>query len=427
MPKRELKDRFCEVVKATGGQQTDYFDTVVHGLCLRVSPAGTRTFYLIYTKATDGRRARMRLGTYPELGLKDARQKARDARGAVGEGRDPLAEKRARDAGQTVRDLVENYITRHAAEKRSGNAIARRLRKNVSGYDAEGKKLENRSTGCIGDVKLAELHKRDITKALDAVTDRGAGTEANRVFEDVRAMVRWARSRGDLDTNLAEGMRRPTETTERERVLTDDEIRTMWATLAKADMRESTRRILRLCLVTAQRVGEVAGMTRTEIDLDQAVWTIPAARAKNGREHVVPLSEMAIGIIREQIAEVGRLARRKNRAVPQWVFPARGSRAAVGAPVIPKAVRAHEWGIAHWTPHDLRRTAATKMETLGTSPFIIGHVLNHVSETKATITSRVYAHHRYEKEKREALTLWAEHLAGIVAGGAKVVPLRAVG
>ena len=79
-----------------------------------------------------------------------------------------------------------------------------------------------------------------------------------------------------------------------------DEIRTMWSALPDADMRESTRRIIRLCLVTAQRVGEVAGMTREEIDFDQKLWTIPAARSKNGREHVVPLSDMAIDIINEQ-------------------------------------------------------------------------------------------------------------------------------
>jgi integrase len=304
---------------------------------------------------------------------------------------------------------VENYIARHAATKRSADEIARRLRKNVSGV--------------IGDVKLAELHRRDITKCIDQVKDRGAGVEANRIFEDVRAMVRWARGRGDLDANLVEGMRRPTETTERDRVLTDEEIRIMWADLASADMRESTRRILRLCLMTGQRVGEVSGMTRAEIDLEKAIWTIPAERSKNKREHVVPLSDTAISVIGEQIAESEALAKRKDRAMPQWIFPGPGARAAVTAPAIAKAVTRCEWGIAHWTPHDLRRTAATGMEGAGVSPFIIGHVLNHVSATKATVTSRVYARYTYDKEKAEALTLWAGKLAGILTGGANVVPL----
>jgi integrase len=79
--------------------------------------------------------------------------------------------------------------------------------------------------------------------------------------------------------------------------------------------------------------------------------------------------------------------------------------------------------VVRFTPHDLRRTAATGMETLGVSPFIIGHVLNHVTATKATITSKVYARYTYAKEKREALELWADRLAGILTC-ASVIPLR---
>jgi integrase len=326
------------------------------------------------------------------------------------------------EASQTVGDLVENYIARHASTKRSGDEIARRLRKNVKEV--------------IGGVRLAELHRREITRCIDQVKDRGAPVEANRLFEDIRAMVRWARGRGDLDVNLVDGMRRPSETTERDRVLSTDEIRTMWADLADADMRESTRRILRLCLVTGQRVGEVAGMTRDEIDLDLKLWTIPAARSKNKRLHAISLSDLAVGILIDQLAASNELADRKGRSTPSWVFPGPGGRASVTGAAIAKAVKRVEQpvkargataivGIAPWTPHDLRRTVATHMEEIGISPFTIGHVLNHVSATKASITSRVYARYDYAREKREALDLWADRLAGIVGGTANVVPLKA--
>ena len=129
--------------------------------------------------------------------------------------------------------MVEHYITREASTKRSGRAIARRLRKNVSGV--------------IGDVKLSSLHRRDLTRCIDGVKDRGAGTEANRLFDDVRAMIRWARGRGDLDGNLVEGMRAPTETTSRDRVLSVEEIRIFWSKLATARMQEGTRRSRHLC------------------------------------------------------------------------------------------------------------------------------------------------------------------------------------
>lgn len=436
MPKIELTDRFCQSAKAIARAQTDYFDTVTKGLCLRASPAGTKAFYLHYTKPGDGKRARLKLGRYPEMKLGKARERAREARGQVGDGGDPVADKKALTASQTVADLVENYVARRATGKRSAKAIARRLRKNVSGYcdeKGERKKHPDPSPGCIGDVKLGDLHRRDLTRAIDAVKDRGADIEANRVFEDLRAMIRWARGRGDLDENLVEGMSKPSETKDRDRVLTPEEIKAVWKALPDADMRESTRRILRLLLITAQRESEVAGMARAELDLDARLWTIPGARTKNKQDHAVPLSGTAIEIIREQLEAADELAKRKGRKPPKFVFPGPGGRAAVTGASIPKAVKRVEkrarngtrtiMGAAPWTPHDLRRTAATGMEELGVSPFIVGHVINHRSTTKSSVTTRVYARYTYDKEKREALELWAARLAGIIDGGGEVVPL----
>lgn len=423
MPVVELTDRFCRTVKPVAdARQTDWFDTVVKGLCLTASAGGAKTFYLMFTRPADGRRARMKLGRFPEIGLANAREKAREARGEIGEGVDPLVERRAAVASQTVADLIDNYVTRRATTKRTGNEIARRLRKNV--------------TAIIGDVKLTELHRRDLTRCIDAVKDRGAHIEANRLFEDVRAMVRWARGRGDLDVNLVEGMAKPSEATVRDRVLTADELRTMWAALAGADMREGTRRVIRLCAILGQRVGEISGMRREELDLEAKLWTIPGERVKNKRDHAVPLSDMAVAVIRDQIADVEALDKRKGREPSCFVFPGPGGRAAISGAAVAKAIKREErqtkgkpplvMGIAPWTCHDLRRSMATHLEELGVSPFIIGHVLNHVSITKASITTKVYARYTYEREKREALDSWADRLTAIVEGrGADVLPLRA--
>jgi integrase len=170
-------------------------------------------------------------------------------------------------------------------------------------------------------------------------------------------------------------------------------------------------------------------MTLNEVDFEKQTWTIPPSRSKNGREHAVPLSEMAIQIIREQIASSERQAMRKKRTKPVCIFPApRGRRASMGGAAAAKAIKKTEQrlrgtvttvGVPPFTPHDLRRSAATHMEELGISPFIIGHVLNHVSATKASITSRIYARYTYEKEKRDALNWWADRLSNIIDGTAK--------
>jgi len=390
----ELTDRFIAKAKPRDAQQSEYFDTLVKGLSLLVS-ASSKSWYLHYSHA--GKRSRMKLGSYPEISLAQARKKAREARSAVMEGNDPLAEKRAVAASLCVHDLVENYIARQASTRRTHEEIARRLRRNVSGV--------------IGDVKLSALHRRDLTRCIDAVKDRSADIEANRVFADARAMIRWARGRGDLDSNLMEGMSKPSVERIRDRILTPDEIREVWAASDLGDAHKSIHRILRLCLVAGQRVGEIAGMRRNELNLDQRLWTIPAERAKNRREHRVPLSDIAVAILEEQIAA--------NRSHLPFVFPS--YRSATRVLAVDAAVRRQGWT---WRPHDLRRSAATMMEELGVSPFVVGHVLNHAGVTKATVTSRVYARYDYAKEKREALNLWADRLEAIIAGdAAKIVPM----
>lgn len=408
MPKVELTDRFVRAAKPLNEQQTDYFDSNTAGLCLRVSPGGTRTWQLHYT-APSGKRTRISLGRLSDdLGLAKARARAREARGVIRDGGDPLAERKAKAAALTVADLVESYITRHASTKRSGKEIARRLRRNVSDV--------------IGAIKLADFGRRDVTRCVDVVKDRGAGTEANRTFQDLRSMIRWARARGDLDSNITEGMRLPTATIERRRVLSGDEIRQFWQRLKDAKMWDGTANVLRLCLVTGQRVGEVSGMTDAELDLEGKVWSIPIERLKNGTRkdaepHVVPLSDLAIAILTNQREARAALAKRKQRREPAFVFPSPGGRASITAAAVPRAVQASlpALGLERFTPHDLRRSAATHMEALGVSPFVIGHVLNHVSATRGTITSRIYARHDYASEKRHALDLWAAHLVALVA------------
>jgi integrase len=156
--------------------------------------------------------------------------------------------------------------------------------------------------------------------------------------------------------------------------------------------------VIKFCLVTGQRIGEVTGLRRSELDLARKVWNIPGSRTKNGHPHSVPLSPMALEIIGESFDVVRRM-------------------------YVSDTIRENQFGLPHWTAHDLRRTALTKMAELGVAPIVLGHVANHRTTTKAGITLGVYVHHAYEREKREALELWADRLQGIISGGAEVVAI----
>jgi integrase len=386
-----LTDRFCDRAKATTAQ-TDYFDETVSGLALRVTKHGVKAWTFLYTAG--GKRRRMTLGRYPAISLAKARTLALEASEAVASGLDP----RPRGA-MTVGDLVETYIAKHTVTLRSGAEIARRIRRNI--------------LPAIGNVPLAQLHRRDATRLIDAVIGRGAPIEATFVFQDLRSILRWAVARGDLDHDPIAGMPPPPAGKPRERVLSDEEIRTLW-TVLPTTLSPTYQRVIRLCLLTAQRIGEVAGMRRSELDLKARTWSLPGSRTKNGHPHLVPLSPMTIDEIIDGHAE-----RATTRGGDDLVF-------ADCPPVnVTSAIykAKDRFGIAQWTPHDLRRTALTGMAKLGVAPIVLGHIANHRTTTKAGMTLSVYVHHAYEKEKREALELWADRLRGIIAGGAEIVPM----
>ncbi len=416
MPRLALTDRFIQGAKAKDAPQVDYFDEHTPGLALRVSEGGTRAWSFLFTSPKDGKRARVKLGAYPGTSLAGARTKAEECKGYLAEDppRDPRDVFEAQQAAaMTVSMLFDSWTEKRLVGLRSAEHIGRRMRRNV--------------TPVIGSITLSMLHRRDINRVLDPILKRGAGIEANRVFENMRAMLRWAVARGDLDHNPMEGMAKPSEEHARERSLSDDEIRTIWAALPSVIKKSvDVQRIVKLCLVTCQRVGEVAGMRPDELDLEKRLWSLPGSRTKNASPHTVPLSEMAVTIIKEALKAAGDDAK--------WVFPSNEEsiRPHAVARTLSRAQKPTKdnpqgkFGIAEWTAHDLRRTALTNLAQLGVQPIVIGAIANHLSVTKATVTFAHYVNYDYASEKRQALELWASRLAAMLAqrDSAKILALR---
>jgi integrase len=212
------------------------------------------------------------------------------------------------------------------------------------------------------------------------------------------------------------GVPRPVrEESQRDRTLTTEEIRTFWEKLEAAKMAEPTKLALRLLLVTGQRRGELTFAKWKHIDLKAQLWTIPVALLKSShtrREkpepHAVPLSPLAVDLLRK-LEELSGSS--------QYVLPRRADAKQTGSyseRVLSRAVRENEehFGIERFTPHDLRRTAASFMAKLRIPRLHIAKVLNH---STGDITS-VYDRHDYLPEKREALEKWAAHLGDIIAG-----------
>ena len=292
MPRIGLTDRFCAGAKADGIVQTDFFDAYATGLALRVSPSGRKVWTFHYTSPRDGKRARHTVGTYPAIPLAAARGLALGLRQQVEEGLDPRGAAAGGAAEFRFHDLVARYLADPDKSKlRSLKEIRRRLTCNA--------------LPIIGEVRLAKLTRRDVRDVIEPILQRGAAVQAEHTYKDIRAVLRWGIRNEYLEANPIDGMEKPGGSSPRERMLSDDEISTLWIGLPKTLSRtKACQRILKLILATAQRPGEVSGMIRSELDLEWRLWSLPGSRTKNGHPHLVPLSDFALAIIREALADI---------------------------------------------------------------------------------------------------------------------------
>ena len=177
---------------------------------------GPPELVLPFTSPRDGKRARATIGTYPATSLAAAAARRWKPEDTWRLGNDPrLVLAGQATAGMTVAGLVDAYLADpEKAALRSKGEIERRLRKNV--------------VPVIGEIKLAELRRRDVRNVTDTILKRKRQGRGDTVFEDVRAVVRWAVQNEYLDANPLDGMGKPAEATSSNRVLSDDEIRTLW-------------------------------------------------------------------------------------------------------------------------------------------------------------------------------------------------------
>lgn len=424
MALRKLTARFVEST-TSNGTRSEIRDAIVRGLEFRVSAGGSKVWAYRYRRPSDGSKRTVTLGGYPEFSLEDARKWATDIRSGLARGIDPAAERDRRKVAETFEEIAADWVERHGKPNKS----ARALRDDLS-------MLERHVLPEIGHLKGVDVTKRDLIQLLDKVaakedarnTKNGEARRLthrpNRVFELVRAIFRWAVGRDLLAEDPTRGLSPPIKKEKpRERELSPDEIKLLWEFLERAPaaprlqrgqsdvpMSRATAISLLLSLVTAQRIGEVTGIALSELNLNDTapMWTVPGERSKNGEPNRVPLSPLAVRLLREamQLAE-GSV----------WLFPSPKGDKPMGTHAPTRALgRAREaLGIEDFRVHDLRRTAATRMAEMGINPHTISVVLNHVSARRGTITGKVYNRYSYDREKREALDGWGERLERIVS------------
>jgi integrase len=379
MPTIRFLARTIEAITPSAGR-VEYWDRDLKGFGLRVSESGRKTWVAMYRH--HGRLRRLTLGTYPNVPLVDARKRADAAlRGASG-GKDPAGEKKAARLAETFRELADEYVEKYAKKKKRS-------------WREDKRALDRDILPKFGQRKAGDIRRHEVIDLLEKIVERGAPVLANRTLEIMRRIYNWGIEREVVLINPCARVTPPGAENERERVLTDDEIRRLWP--AFGELTPAMAAIFQLRLLTLQRGGEVSRLRWSDLDTSAAVWTIPAEFSKNGIAHRVSLSAPAIEII----GRVGRITG------VEWVFPSPNDARKPITHFWKVTVELREATRIDFVPHDLRRTGASKMTgDLGISRSTVGKILNHVDRS---VTS-IYDRHSYDGEKRQALEAWPANI-----------------
>lgn len=384
-----------------GQKDKIFFDDELPGFGVRVSRGGGKTFIAQYRAASGVRR--VPLGRFEQLSLDDARKRAKEILGAASGGRDPVQERRAAKEAQMqaaadARFTLEALIDAWAADREESRR-ASYIRVAVGALKTHLKPLLQRPAGIIS--------VREAVAALDAAKASAGPVAANRLLSYARAAYGWANKRQRLQSNPFAGLERPVSEKSRERLLSDAELGAIWR--AASAVAPPCGPFTKILLLTLARREEVASMRWSEISADGATWTLPSDRAKNGKAHIVHLSEPAQDILKTIPRFDGS----------EFVFTSTGKVPVSGFSFfkrnLERAMASDSSGIADWRFHDFRRAGVTWLAGHGFAPHVADKLLNHVGGTISGVAA-IYQKAEFIAERKAALEAWSKHILACADG-----------
>ena len=399
-----------------------------------------------------GRVRQIQLGTWPKDSMPKIRVERDRLAGMVRDGRDPAEEKRAKrlqaqaDQAEAIanQELRLTEIEVQAARMTVRELFERWQRQGLKSRKDKGaevrRSFEKDVLPVLGDIPVEDVKRGMVAECLDSVVERGAPIVARNLLGDMRQMFGYAIKREYIENDPTSHLKRDDfgKKVERERILDDAEIRLLTKMLPGADLQDAGVAAVWIMLSTCCRVGEISQARWDQIDLQTGIWRIPPANAKNGKEHTIYLSEFAKKHFQTLRRLVEEDATEDSKTSP-WTLPATrhdghvclkslskqiGDRQRGDKPPMmnrAKQTQALELPRGRWTPHDLRRTGATLMGTLGVRPDVIEKCLNHVEQNRLV---RIYQRQLLSAEQADAWRLLGDRLELLTSSAENVVPIK---
>jgi integrase len=415
--RRDFTDRFLRSIRpAAPGKRPIIYDAQVAGFGIRVDDRSCENnigaFVLVTRFPGSPNATPRRIGDYPGTSLAKGRAIAREWREDIDRGVDPkakAAEQRLEDErrrAETFAATFEQYAEDHLSTLRTGNAVR--------------KAIENHVLPHWGNRPVSDIRRKDGNELLRNLR-RDAPIGANRVRAYLVTFGGWLVDQDVIEASPFAALKRPSKENQRDRVLSEPEIRAIWTACGKSEI-GAFGRAFKFMLATGQRRSEVGNLTWREIDLRQKLWTLPRERAKADRRHEIPLSALALSIL-EDCPRLGDFVFSATgaRPVAAWSKPKRNLDRLACEKLKLELGDDAPAAIAEWHLHDLRRSCATYLAKLRVDRITISKILNHAERE---VTS-IYDRHSYDAEKRQAMDAWGARLAAIVDGrdGGNVVSL----
>ncbi len=401
------------------------WDDEVIGLGLRVGH--TKTTWLVKKHlGKGGRGAKLVwsvIGSLDTMDLEHARERAKETLALIRAGINPNDKTRAtREADIAAhRDgkLGELWDTWLAKSRCRGKVKRLKGTDYWHGIERLGK-VE--IVPVLGPTKpVRDITRGDIRKLIQD-KEKVSPAVARMMFACLRPFFSWCVDQEAITLSPVTDIKAPKPVKARARVLTDRELLLAWYAASDTDYPFGS--FYKLCVLTAQRRDEVATMEWTELDLAKREWIIPAHKTKNGREHLVHLSNWAMDIIFSLQTRAKVRAKDTGKPIGPFVFTTQDGKAISGfskaKTFLDKKIAKLNDGteVPRFTVHDLRRTAATGMGGLKIPPHVVERILNHVSGVNGGIVG-IYQRFEYADERREAMVKWAKHINDLVLADMK--------
>jgi integrase len=378
------------------------------GMYLEVSPAGGKWWRLKYRFG--GKEKRLSLGTYPDTGLADARDKRDAARKLLAAGVDPGEQRKAaKAAGEERAANSFEVVAREWHAKQSATWVELHASRIML-------RMENDVFPWLGQRPIASITAPELLATVNRIVDRGAVESAHRVLQNCGQVLRYAIATGRAERNPAADLRGALPPVKQSHLAAITDPSAIGALLRAMDAYQGslvTKCALRLAPLVFVRPGELRQAEWAEFDLDAAEWNLPAEKMKMREPHLVPLAPQAVAILQEIHALTGR---------GRYVFPsARSPQRPMSNNAVLSALRRMGYGIEEMSGHGFRAMARTVLdEVLHLRPDYIEHQLAHAVKDP---NGRAYNRTAHLAERRKMMAGWADYLDTLKAGG-NVVPMK---